>query len=1506
MNFIYKNENVLSLDLGTNSIGWATVNPFLEKIYHAGVNINPEGVNNKETGVTKSKAQERREARGPRKQTFRKKYLQIKLQRFLIANGLFPTIENLIDTNDKRASLLTEILEYYKLALNYNPEFLEKWNKEYLFSKYKFSINSSDINFQVGIFRIIQDYGFRDTNKENIVWEVIKKLKSFFSLDPYKLRNGAVENEALTNENVALTKLELGRIFYHLSQLRGFSSNRTDADLLDKKEKNTNQQSEEIQEPNKEAIEKNSDEKKKSKDERVKEFDELVYETYQCKTYGQFFYKVKCGEVKEKEKVRNEKNTNRDGFNKEFDTIWNTQKEITKDSFFSDENRKRIEKEILFYQRPLKSQKGLIGKCTLENHKVKVDDKKFELRGKPRCPISALPYEDFTMYSEINNMLLLDETGEKVELTKEQKDKIIKLYYSKSDFDVATIAKAISLQAGQFMKGKLDKHLQPSENAFDVLKKYLGKTWHELNPDKQNKLWIALYFAKTVKDEDEISCTEKIFEKQKIKVNSNQVKEIANVFPCKGDVKIYGCSTHKMLIELFNENVFEENWQIENSIKPEQVWQILFQFRTTAWNGKDENLKKYDWVKNYAREKWKITDENILSSLPKKIKEIKTGYGMLSRKAIDNILPYLKIGKIYSHAVFYANLQDVFKNQLAKEIQHYNSLTEKEKQIALTEKWSELKNKKWKNKNTNAEETIEEQISAILKNDYPAYHRKQSVIFECWKYVKENQTTDRLEQKMEDEIKWNYAQVKITEQERNEIEEKLRDIRYWHNQNKSYPIEEIKTATKADFIKNYLLSNFSFLTKNDVDKLYHPADIEKYPKSTTSTDTGLKLLESPHLPGLKNPVVLQTLHEVKHLVNEIIKASETDKTYKINRVRIEVSRELNDKNKRLAYRNWQKRNEEKNKQTREKLIKDCNIPNPSSDDILKYNLWQEMNDVKITTCPYCNQEEFSLTNINICKLFGPNPDYNIDHIIPDEISCDSTQENLILCCKNCNQEIKKKRMPSHLVNFNELKERFKGYRNKAYGYKKMIEEITKKIKGMSDDIEKQNKEKQRREELKFEYQYYNTKYNNLICTEEDLKKRKFKERQLPDTGFITKYALAYLKTVFPVVEAVKGKATSFFRRQWLGEQNEKDREQHLHHAEDAIIIGCMDKRIYDRYAQFAYEDEQHHIWDNKKYFPKPWKNFTEQLKDKTSEILVYYKQKERQPVVKWNYKDKQGKVQPRIAVRGQLHDAQFIGLINNLKNKKTVAQRVELTKITLDGITFIADTNVRGVVMHTINKDINKEIYYLETQPIQESKTKKKTKFEVFTKAAKGSNYQEFIGSLSKKEKTDLQNTIHALLYVHNLTNQRIKKVRLHWEPTSSLKQFYGLNKYAVPNNNYAGIFYKDAETIKEDVIPFYKAVELSMNNELNNTLSGNEFNILENNMYVLGFNKKIDSSIQPKELTNYLYRVQKKQKGDYTFRHHLEATLKNNDKKIRVGADAFLSRNPQKIMIDRLGKMNS
>lgn len=192
---------------------------------------------------------------------------------------------------------------------------------------------------------------------------------------------------------VKVNRYQLGRALYHLAQRRGFLSNR----------KETTKESDGVV---KAGI--------KSLSEAINEAD--------CKYLGEFFYKL----YEKGEKIRGTYTHRTDHYKAEFDAICQKQ-ELTSDL------KAKLERAI-FYQRPLKSQKGQVGKCTFE-------------KSKPRCPISHPRYEEFRMWSFINNIKVktwLDEDYRS--LSQEEVDQILPLFYRKSkpQFDFEEIAKKIA------------------------------------------------------------------------------------------------------------------------------------------------------------------------------------------------------------------------------------------------------------------------------------------------------------------------------------------------------------------------------------------------------------------------------------------------------------------------------------------------------------------------------------------------------------------------------------------------------------------------------------------------------------------------------------------------------------------------------------------------------------------------------------------------------------------------------------------------------------------------------------------------------------------------------------------------------------------------------------------------------------------------------------------------------------------------------------------------------
>lgn len=187
----------------------------------------------------------------------------------------------------------------------------------------------------------------------------------------------------------------LGRALYHLNQRRGFLSNRKD----------TTQESEG-------TVSQDIDNLSKS------------IEASGCNYLGEYFFHL----YERGEKIRSHYTSRKDHYMKEFLAICEMQE--------LDESLVGKLRKAIFFQRPLKSQKGLVGKCTFE-------------KNKSRCPVSHPLFEEFRMYQFLNSVKVtvstLYESGERF-LTEEEKQKAIPMFLrkSKQKFVFKDIAKAVA------------------------------------------------------------------------------------------------------------------------------------------------------------------------------------------------------------------------------------------------------------------------------------------------------------------------------------------------------------------------------------------------------------------------------------------------------------------------------------------------------------------------------------------------------------------------------------------------------------------------------------------------------------------------------------------------------------------------------------------------------------------------------------------------------------------------------------------------------------------------------------------------------------------------------------------------------------------------------------------------------------------------------------------------------------------------------------------------------
>ena len=259
----------------------------------------------------------------------------------------------------------------------------------------------------------------------------------------------------------------------------------------------------------------------------------------------------------------------------------------------------------------------------------------------------------------------------------------------------------------------------------------------------------------------------------------------------------------------------------------------------------------------------------------------------------------------------------------------------------------------------------------------------------------------------------------------------------------------------------------------------------------------------------------------------------------------------------------------------------------------------------------------------------------------------------------------------------------------------------------------------------------------------------FKNSQLVDTRIITKYARLYLKTVFSMVHTVNGKTTDDFRRCW---GIEKSRDNHAHHTVDAIVVACVTRDQYDKLAHYYHDYESYGLNDpsipSKPHFSKPWKTFTEDMKELKNEILVSHyapnhllKQSKKKAKVRGKIIMQQGKT-----ARGSLHKETFYGRIKSGDEEKTVV-RIPLAYSSTGGLfgfknisdfERVVDAAVRAKVKDVFNQRCDEGTKFIDAfkAPVWMNKEKDVAikRVRCFVGAVKNPLPLKQHGSLSKQK----------------------------------------------------------------------------------------------------------------------------------------------------------------------------
>lgn len=330
---------ILGLDTGTNSLGWAVVDRDENNQYTPicrGDLIFTEGVK-QEKGIEFSLAAERTSYRASRRHYFRRRLRKVEVLKVLVKHKLCPPLSD---------------------------EALNRWHtkKEY------------------------------PLDEDFILWQRTSEVDN---KNPYHDRHICLHHK-LNLKDSQTDRYTLGRALYHLTQRRGFLSNRLD-------------QNEEAEETGK---------VKSAISELSKEMKEAG-----CEFLGDYFYLLYRTEGN-RVRIRSRYTDREKHYLQEFKEICRVQ-ELDKDL------AKALEKKI-FFQRPLKSQRQGVGKCTME-------------KGHSRCAVSHPLYEEYRMLCYLNNIRIKTPSDDRLRpLNAEEREKITPLFCQKSNFDFKKIAKKLA------------------------------------------------------------------------------------------------------------------------------------------------------------------------------------------------------------------------------------------------------------------------------------------------------------------------------------------------------------------------------------------------------------------------------------------------------------------------------------------------------------------------------------------------------------------------------------------------------------------------------------------------------------------------------------------------------------------------------------------------------------------------------------------------------------------------------------------------------------------------------------------------------------------------------------------------------------------------------------------------------------------------------------------------------------------------------------------------------
>jgi CRISPR-associated endonuclease Csn1 len=260
---------------------------------------------------------------------------------------------------------------------------------------------------------------------------------------PYRLRARALDEK--------LTPYEIGRALYHLAHRRGFLSNRR-------------------VKPKAAGVKETDEEKEEGKVKgAISELAQRMRDSG-ARTLGDYLSRLNP----EEERVRN-RYLSRKMLQDEFDRIWAAQFPHFPD-VLADDLKQKVHRAI-FFQRPLKTQRHLIGDCDLE-------------KGRKRAPLALLSAERFRLLQKANDLRVRPPDSEERDLIPTERAALVNALEQRGDLTFEAVRKELNLPKGVTFNFQTDgeKGLIGNRTGRKLAEVFGNEQWTAFAPTERDRV----------------------------------------------------------------------------------------------------------------------------------------------------------------------------------------------------------------------------------------------------------------------------------------------------------------------------------------------------------------------------------------------------------------------------------------------------------------------------------------------------------------------------------------------------------------------------------------------------------------------------------------------------------------------------------------------------------------------------------------------------------------------------------------------------------------------------------------------------------------------------------------------------------------------------------------------------------------------------------------------------------------------------------------------------------